>query len=235
MTFPANETEAALAAAARGEQTVEQWLVGAQSASVLVPIAESTPPDPGGDTPPHASYPVMVVDGQSYVPAYTSAEQWTLAGQPGGGASMTLAMLVRSLPATLGVAVNPGGTLGLPLAAGPLRAALDAVVAVPAGSRVYIGDPAQEPTELLAALGAAWSRVAAVRQARRCWVSVERATPRLVVGVDLEPDHPETRDLVMSALDDLTGPAGVDVVFVNDGGPFVEWMWSHTEPFYVSA
>lgn len=233
MTFPANELEAGLAAAARGEQTVEQWLVQAQAATFVVPLTAA--PEPPATSPQQVTYPVMVVDGQSYVPAFTSAEQWTLTGQSGSGATMTLAALVRSVPADLGVAVNPGGTVGLPLAAAPLRAALDAVVAVPAGSRVYIGEPAQEPTDLLAALAEAWSAVPAVKQARRCWASVDGDPPRLVVGVDLDPDHPGTRDLVLGAMHDVPGQEGVDLVFANDGGPFVEWMWRNAQPFYTSA
>lgn len=110
---------------------------------------------------------------------------------------------------------------------------------VPAGSRVYLGEPADEPRALLDAIGAALAGVPAVRGARRVWAMVENGTPGLVVGIDVEPDEAATRREAMAAVSRAlaVAPAAfpLGVVFVGDRGELVAWMAANAAPFFPAA
>jgi len=110
---------------------------------------------------------------------------------------------------------------------------------VPAGSRVYLGEPADEPLELLDAVGAALAAVPGVREARRVWAMVENGTPGLVIGIDVEPDEATTRSEAMAAVSRalVVAPAAspLGVVFVGDRGELVAWMAANAATFFRAA
>lgn len=107
---------------------------------------------------------------------------------------------------------------------------------VPAGSRVYLGEPAVEPGELLDAIEAALSAVPAVRGARRVWVMIDDGQPGLVIGIDVEPDDANSRSDAMAAVAGAhpATPVGfpLGVVFAPDGGELVAWMAENAVPFF---
>lgn len=226
--FPSNDLERGLAEAAEGRLEVAKWLRDLARASVWVPM-QSTDGASG-------SFPVLSIEGGSFVPVFTSEGQIDKAAPQGPRVNPPVRELVASLPDSVGLAVNPGGAVGLPIAAGALRDALDLPHHVPAGARVRIGEPAEEPAALLGALAAQAKHVPAVRELRRAWAAVGEADPGLVVGVDLDPDNQQTREAAMaevrSAVAAQSTSFTVDVVFASDRDSMMEWMTQHAEPFY---
>jgi hypothetical protein len=146
---------------------------------------------------------------------------------------------VASLPESVGLAVNPGGSVGLPLPAGTLRQSLGLPGRIEAGTRLRIGEPAEEPEELLATIARGLASVSAVRSARRCWAAVGESRPGLVVGLDIDPDNHQTRtaalESIRSVADTSPGDFPVDVVFENDRDELTTWMTAHVEPFYAAG
>jgi hypothetical protein len=181
---------------------------------------------------------VLTIDGAPYVAAYTSEEEFDAAGRSGLRVNPPVRELVQSLPETIGLAINPGGTVGLPIAGAFLRQLWRIGSVVGPGTAIRIGDPATEPDELLTSLVSAFAELREVHEARRAWAVVGEGHPGLVVGVDLDPDGTRARHAVLAAVRDVVGHSSaafpVDVVFTSDGGPLVEWMLSNTDPFYAA-
>ena len=229
--FPRNELESRLLDASAGRIEVEAWLTDLAAASVWVPLAATD-----GQS---GSFPVMSIDGGSYVPVFTSQEEIDRAAPGNDRVHPPVRELVTALPDSVGLAVNPGGTVGLPVPAAVLRQALGLPTDVAAGTTVRVGDPAEEPTELLAGIAAVLGEVPAVRAARRAWAVVGEGRPGLVLGLDVDPDSPEVRGQALEAVRRAVGTGAadfpVDVVFDNDRGPLVEWMHEHAEPFHTSG
>lgn len=227
MTFPSNDLEIVLQAASRGETGVESFVDALFVSSGYFPVAVA--PDGG------ASLTVMTVGDLPYVSMFTSAEQATAAGVTSSVAEAPVREFMAGVPAHLGIAVNPGGELGLPVAAATVQLRLGRGSMVPAGTTIRIGEPAEEPVELLQRVDEAFRALPAVRNARRCWAQVGAEVPGLVLGVDIDPDNPDVRGSVIRAVGAANSQPGiaVNVVFTNDGGEFVSWMRENAEPFYT--
>lgn len=226
--FPHNEVERSLADAAAGRVTVEEWLSRFVDATVWVPMTASSGQQ--------GSFPVLSIDGGSYVPVFTSEGEVDRAAPDNPRIAPVVRELVASLPESVGLAVNPGGSVGLPVPAATIRQAIGLGPRVPAGTKVRIGEPAEEPEELLAAVAVGLGGLPAVRSARRCWAAVGESRPGLVIGLDVDPDNQQTRtsalDAVRAVADGTAGSFPVDVVFENDRDEFTAWMHAHVEPFY---
>lgn len=227
MTFPSNDLEIVLQAASRGETGVDSFVEALFASMGYFPVALA--PDGG------ATLAVMTVGDQPYVSMFTSSEQASVAGVTSTIAEAPVREFMANVPAHLGIAVNPGGELGLPIAASTVQLRLGRGSMVPAGTRIRIGEPAEEPVQLLERIGAAFLALPAVRTARRCWAQVGAEAPGLVLGVDVDPDNPDVRESVIRAVGVANSEPGVivNVVFANDGGEFVSWMRDHAEPFYT--
>jgi len=228
-TFPRNELEQGLAAAYAGTSPLSDWLDDLATAEVWVPLAASSEEGRG-------SFPILSIDGGSYLPAFTS-EGELRAGNPGASyVRATLADLLRRLPGHIGVAVNPGGSVGLPIPADDARRLVSGEGRIPAGTTIRVGHPADEPDRLLAAVASEFGAAPHVTAARRCWAAAGESLPGVVLGIDVDPDNPDARDSVVQAVrraaraSDYDGT--VDVVFANDRDAFTEWMLANTEPFY---
>jgi type III secretion system (T3SS) SseB-like protein len=228
--FPRNPLESRLLDASAGRIEVEEWLQDFLSASVWVPLTATE-----GTT---GTFPVLTIDGGSYVPAFTSVEELDGAFPEGERVCPPVRELVAVLPEPVGLAVNPGGTVGLPVAGAVLRQALGIPTHVTEGTTFRVGDPVEEPVQLLGEVARALRPMGAVRAARRAWAVIGDGSPGLVLGLDIDPDNDEVRQGALDAVRRVVGaePAGypVDVVFDNDRGPLVEWMHDHAEPFHPS-
>jgi hypothetical protein len=134
------------------------------------------------------------------------------------------------------VAVNPGGTVGLPIWAEGVQAQLARTHTVAMGTTVRLGEPAIEPTSLLEAIAAATAGIPEVRALSRCWAQLGDQAPGLVLGVDLDPDGPDARAAVLRAIDGARATQHpdftVDIAFWSDGGAFVDWMQQNVKPFH---
>lgn len=76
--------------------------------------------------------------------------------------------------------------------------------------------------------------IAAVRELRRAWVSVDGVVPGLVVGIDVDPDNDAARGVVTGARRAAL-PSGdhVELILTNDRGLMCRLMWANTQPFHV--
>lgn len=229
MTFPSNELEQVLLAASRNETGVDSFLDQLLASAVFVP--SSTGPDGG------RALDITSLDNRAYVTVFTSPDQAKSASADGELAEVAASDLLEMIPEHVGFAVNPGGDLGLPVYAETLRQAAHGSTRLTAGTRIRIGHPADEPTAFLEALGTAFRQLAPVRSARRAWAAVDDQPPGLVIGVDVDPDSPDTRGAVVDAIGRTARSHGtpftVDAVFTNDRDSFTEWMHSEASPFYT--
>lgn len=226
--FPRNDVERTLDDAANGRVAVVEWLRVFVDATVWVPMTASSGQQ--------GTFPVLSIDGGSYVPVFTSEAEVDRAAPDNPRIAPVVRELVASLPESVGLAVNPGGSVGLPVPAATIRQVIGLGPQVPAGTKVRIGEPAEEPEELLDAVAVGLGGLPAVRSARRCWAAVGESRPGLVIGLDVDPDNQQTRtsalDAVRAVADGTAGSFPVDVVFENDRDEFTAWMNAHVEPFY---
>ncbi|MET0930198.1 MAG: enhanced serine sensitivity protein SseB C-terminal domain-containing protein [Aeromicrobium sp.] len=227
MTFPNNPLEVRLGEARTNDEPLGPWLRELQQATVFAPLRVT------GES---SSLGVVEVDGQQLALVFTSEEMLrSVTDVP--FIAPPFAGLVDMLPPGFGVLVNPQSDVSITIAPADLeagRAGGDPLVVD--ASRLFIGEPAEEPVDVLAALSRTAHGIAAVRELRRAWVSVDGAEPGLMVGVDLDPDNEDVRLVVTSALrDGLPADAVVELQFANDRGPVIDWMWANAEPFHAKS
>ncbi|MGK5731833.1 enhanced serine sensitivity protein SseB C-terminal domain-containing protein [Streptomyces sp. URMC 124] len=232
--FPANKLEETLAAAKAGSTPAGDILKALATADLWMPLPEA----PGGDQ--GTRLPIVVIDGQPHVAVYTSAEQLKLNAGDVAHAVMGARELIGSLPQELGLALNPGGEVGLPIHAVGVQAVRDGGrKTVRAGESIRLGEPAEEPGALLASLRRAFGAVPAVSSARRALVQVGNQHPGLLIGVTVSGAAGESRDAVLAAVSQAVSeepvPFTVDTVFLgNPNDQTSVWMTANVEPFYVA-
>ncbi|MDR3036078.1 MAG: enhanced serine sensitivity protein SseB [Kitasatospora sp.] len=232
--FPGNELEEALAAALGAEHAGPRLLEVLRRSHVWVPLPE------GGDTDSRQlALPTVELDGQAYVPVFSSKEQFLRV--VGAHMSFTMAPAVefaRGLPPQAGIAINPGGAVGVPLppeaVAELCREPLGA-----GGGRVRLFEPdwQEDPVDFLAGAREEFERQPAVRTARRALASVEGGDPQLFVGVELDDLSDAARLAAHDALGRALGahPVGwpVQLVYLDAAqDPVVEWLAGSVRPFF---
>ncbi|MET8676708.1 enhanced serine sensitivity protein SseB [Streptomyces sp. NPDC004647] len=239
--FPGNELEEVLAAslgvAGAGHRLVE--VLG--RSHVWVPL-----PNGGSRESRDLDLPTVEIDGAAYVPVFSSERQFLQV--VGAHMSFTVAPardFARGLPPQLGIAVNPGGAVGIPLpppAVAELcrmgRTELDSAAG---GARVRLFEPdwQDEPVDFLAAAAGEFAVTGLVRTARRVLASVEGDAPALFVGVELVRNEPEDRESVMNALGRALGavplPWPVQLVLLDIArDPVGDWMLERVRPFHTA-
>jgi hypothetical protein len=237
--WPGNELEEVLSASlgvpSAGGRIVE--VLG--RSFVWVPL-----PNGGG---PHAGsldLPTLEIEGQAYVPVFSSEEQFRQVA--GSHLSYTIAPAVefaRGLPPQVGIAINPDGTVGVPLP--PLavaelcrtgRTPLDGPTS---GGRVKLYEPdwQDDPVDFLAAASAEFAATGVVLTARRCLASIEGDDPVMFVGVELSVWEGDLRTLPMDALSRALARVAVkwpvNLVLLDVAqDPVADWMRAQVRPFY---
>lgn len=214
--------ERALVAAQKGELSSDQLLAVLAAGEVWVPLPGGAPPS--GQSPEGGSVgiPVMMIDGVKYLPVYTSAEEF---GQGAGDVAhmvSPLRELARQLPPELGIAVNPGGSIGLPIRPAGVEMLRAGAWTAPAGTQVRLGQPEVEPTELLTALRGTLGRVSEVKSVRSGWAQFGEDPPGVVLGIVLDLDSEQVRQAVQAAVADARGQVpdapSVNMVFSAASG-----------------
>jgi hypothetical protein len=237
--WPGNELEEVLSASL-GIPSAGGRIIEVLGRSLLwVPLPN------GGD--PHSvplDLPTMDIDGQAYVPVFSSEEQ--LRQVAGSHMPYTVAPAVefaQGLPPQAGLAVNPGGVVGIPLPPDAV-AELCRVGRTPldgpgTGGRVRLFEPdwQEDPVDFLAAATAEFAETGVVRTARRCLAAVETADPVLFVGVELSRWEDDLRALPLAALGRALGkvpvrwPVNLVLLDVTDD-PVAEWLRTKVHPFF---
>jgi hypothetical protein len=240
--WPGNELEEALAASLEVPGAGARLLEVLGRSSVWVPL-----PEGGGPNSPDLDLPTVELDGQVYVPVFSSEQQFLHV--VGTHMSFTVAPareFARGLPPQVGIAVNPEGTVGMPL---PPEAVAELCANTPGeqaawgvarGARVRLFEPdwQDEPVDFLAAAAGEFSALPWLRTARRALASSEGDPPALFVGIELDQLDPQIRQAAHDALARALGQASVDwlvqlVLMDAAQDPVVDWMRHCVRPFYT--
>ncbi|GGR32435.1 enhanced serine sensitivity protein SseB [Streptomyces roseolus] len=242
VTWPGNELEEALAAAL-GEPAAGGRLIEVLGRSqVWVPL-----PNGGGPDSPDLDLPTMEIGGGAFVPVFSSQEQFLAC--VGTHMSFTVAPardFARGLPPQLGIAVNPGGTVGVPLpppaVAELCRVGRTALDGPASGGRVRLFEPdwQDDPVDFLAAASAEFEATGVVATARRALASVEGTEPALFIGVQLLGWDGVDRNAPLDALGRALGRVEVAwpvnlILLDMAADPVGDWMLERVRPFYQRA
>ncbi|GAA2593797.1 MULTISPECIES: enhanced serine sensitivity protein SseB [Streptomyces] len=238
--WPGNELEEVLSASV-GVPSAGGRIVEVLGRSFLwIPL-----PNGGGPHSGPLDLPSLEIDGQAYVPVFSSEEQ--LRQVAGAQMAYSIAPAVefaRGLPPQIGIAVNPEGVVGIPLpppaVAELCRAGRTPLDGPASGGRVRLFEPdwQDDPVDFLAAASAEFAATGVVRSARRCLAAVETADPVLFVGVELTHWEDDARALPLDALGRaLTGSPlkwQVNMVLLEAAqDPVCDWMRENVRPFYA--
>ncbi|CAM5694406.1 MULTISPECIES: enhanced serine sensitivity protein SseB [Streptomyces] len=237
--WPGNELEEVLSAslgiASAGDRIIE--VVG--RSFLWIPL-----PNGGGPHSGPLDLPTTEIDGQVYVPVFSSEEQLRQAAGP--HMSYTIAPAVefaRGLPPQAGIAVNPGGVVGIPLppeaVAELCRAGRTPLDGPNAGGRVRLFEPdwQDDPVDFLSAASAEFAQTGVVLTARRCLAAIETADPVMFVGVELSQWEGDIRTLPLDALGRALGrvpvqwPVNLILMDVAED-PVSDWLKTNVRPFY---
>ncbi|MFI1015546.1 enhanced serine sensitivity protein SseB [Streptomyces sp. NPDC020965] len=252
--WPANELEEVLAASigtpAAGGRLIE--VLG--RSRLWVPL-----PNGGSPESRELDLPTLEIDGGAYVPVFSSERQFLAC--VGGHMPFTVAPareFARGLQPQLGIAVNPGGTVGAPLpptaVAELCRAGRTPLDGADSGGRVRLFEPdwQEDPLDFLTAAAEEFRVTGAVLTARRALASVEGDPPALFIGVQLATTHaqtiqpdplshaPQGTDIRTAPLDALgralgRAPVGwpVNLVLLDVAqDPVTDWILNRVRPFY---
>ncbi|MFF3291511.1 enhanced serine sensitivity protein SseB [Streptomyces sp. NPDC003023] len=236
--WPANELEEVLAASlgnpAAGGRLVE--VLG--RSPIWIPL-----PNGGGPDSRDLDLPTMEIDGGAFVPVFSSEQQFLQCA--GAQMSFTVAPardFARGLPPQLGIAVNPGGAVGVPLpppaVAELCRAGRTPLDGAASGGRVRLFEPdwKEEPVDFLAAAAGEFESTGIVSTARRALASIEGGAPTLFVGVQLlwtGVDGNAPMDALGRALGRVEVPWPVNLVLLDVAqDPVGDWMLERVRPFY---
>jgi len=240
--WPGNELEEVLAASlgvpSAGGRIVE--VLG--RSFVWVPL-----PNGGGPQSGPLDLPTLEIEGQAYVPVFSSEEQFRQV--TGGHMSYTIAPaveLARGLPPQVGIAVNPDGVVGVPLpplaVAELCRAGRTPLDGPASGGRVRLFEPdwQDDPVDFLSAASAEFAETGVVLTARRCLAAIETADPVMFIGVELSVWEGDARALPLDALGRALGRVPMDravnlVLLDVAQDPVGDWMRAQVRPFYQRA
>ncbi|MFJ6073060.1 enhanced serine sensitivity protein SseB [Streptomyces sp. NPDC093065] len=237
--WPGNELEEVLSASL-GVPTAGGRIVEVLGRSLLwVPL-----PSGGGPHSGPLDLPSLEIDGQAYVPVFSSEEQLRQVAGPQMAYTVAPAVeFARGLPPQAGIALNPEGVVGLPLpppaVAELCRAGRTPLDGPASGGRVRLFEPdwQDDPVDFLAAASAEFAATGVVRSARRCLAAVETADPALYVGVELTHWEGDAQALPLEALGRALTKSPlryqVNLVLLEAAqDPVCDWMRDKVRPFY---
>ncbi|MEU8616824.1 enhanced serine sensitivity protein SseB [Streptomyces sp. NPDC048623] len=241
VTWPGNELEEVLAASLGNPSAGGRLVEVLGRSPVWVPL-----PNGGGPDSADLDLPTMEIDGAAYVPVFSSEREFLAIA--GAHMSYTVAPardFARGLPPQLGIAVNPGGTVGVPLpppaVAELCRAGRTALDGPATGGRVRLFEPdwQDDPVDFLAAASAEFEASGVVATARRALASVEGTEPALFVGVQLtgpEADLNAPLDALGRALGRIEVAWPVNLILLDVAqDPVGDWMLEKVRPFFQRA
>lgn len=237
--WPGNELEEVLSASV-GVPTAGGRIIEVLGRSFLwIPL-----PSGGGPHSGPLDLPTLELDGQVYVPVFSSEEQFRhCAGSHLAYAVAPAVEFARGLPPQVGIALNPDGVVGIPLppqaVAELCRAGRSELDGLTNGGRVRLFEPdwQDDPMDFLAAASAEFAATGVVRTARRCLAAVETADPVMFIGVELSQWDGDLRARPMDALSraltkvPVTWPVNLVLLDVTDD-PVAEWMREKVRPFF---
>ncbi|MFJ4428524.1 enhanced serine sensitivity protein SseB [Streptomyces bobili] len=237
--WPGNELEEVLSASLGVPEAGGRIVEVLGRSFVWVPL-----PGGGGPHSGPLDLPTLELEGQAFVPVFSSEEQ--LRQVVGPHMSFTIAPAVefaRGLPPQVGILVNPDGTVGIPLppmaVAELCRTGRTPLDGPASGGRVRLYEPdwQHDPVDFLSAASAEFEAIGVVLTARRCLAAVETADPVMFVGVELSQWEGDLRELPLAALGRALGraqaPWPVNLVLLDvTEDPVARWLKDNVRPFY---
>ncbi|WP_411075211.1 enhanced serine sensitivity protein SseB [Streptomyces sp. cmx-4-7] len=242
VTWPGNELEEVLAASLGDPGAGARLLEVLGRSPVWIPL-----PNGGGPDSPDLDLATMEIEGAAYVPVFSSEQQLrACAGDHMSFAVAPARDFARGLPPQLGIAVNPGGTVGVPLpppaVAELCRAGRTPLDGPASGGRVRLFEPdwQDDPVDFLAAASAEFEATGVVASARRALASVEGTEPALFIGVRLSHWEGADRTAPLDALGRALGRVEVawpvNLILLDMAqDPVGDWMVERVRPFYQRA
>jgi hypothetical protein len=237
--WPGNELEEVLSASLGVPSAGGRIIEVLGRSFVWVPLPNGRGPHGGP-----LDLPTIELEGQAYVPVFSSEEQFRQA--TGSHMPYTIAPAVefaRGLPPQAGIAVNPGGVVGIPLTPDAVaelcRAGRTPLDGPASGGRVRLFEPdwQDDPVDFLAAASAEFEAIGVVLTARRCLAAIETADPVMFIGVELSQGEGDIRALPLDALGRALAKVAVkwpvNLVLLDVAqDPVGAWMYEKVRPFY---
>ncbi|MEU6258927.1 enhanced serine sensitivity protein SseB [Streptomyces sp. NPDC047043] len=237
--WPGNELEEVLSASLGMPSAGGRIIEVLGRSFVWIPL-----PNGGGPHSGPLDLPTLEIEGQAYVPVFSSEEQFRqVVGSHMGYTIAPAVEFARGLPPQVGLAVNPDGVVGVPLPPAAVaelcrvgRTPLDGPTS---GGRVKLFEPdwQDDPIDFLAAASAEFAETGVVVSARRCLAAVETAHPVMFVGVELSQREGDLRALPLQALERAVTrvptrwPVNLVLLDVTED-PVANWMRENVRPFY---
>jgi hypothetical protein len=236
----------ALKAAIKDGDRVADLLDALSDGRLWVPLPDDGTPVTDGSS---LTLPIVTYLGGEFVPAFTCLQELenNTAGPDQGEPPQLIphvvvpaAELARSLPADVGIALNPGADASVPVYPAGV-AYLAAVEGQAEGVRIRVSSPPRQPTRLLSEASAQLRTVPAVREARTAWLSVAGRGEGLIISIDLDnPADEAAQDAAAQAVERaaalVTDDEGfaIDVTFAGgtEPNPVAESVAASAAPFY---
>ncbi len=187
---------------------------------------------------PDAQYGNMEIDGFSYAPCVTSAQELAASGWNRAHEVVSGLDVAHTLyPDHYGLWLNPhapGGGVGVPWL--DLRRIATGLTKVPAGP-LRLTEPAIDIAQFYAQLSQNAHRTPAVRSLRRAWVQPALGAPYLAIGLDVYDTSPAAVDSVRVMMQQSIAsvPDGLPVSTVamsDEYDPITMWLRANSRPFY---
>lgn len=239
-THAENALEAAMsvASAEQTDEQIEVFLTTLADAELLIPLQAE---DVEGAEEGQVALPIYETDERRYVAAFSSLRQLReFAPDNEQHARIAGRELASEWREDVWLALNPRGEPTAVVPPDQVAELAQRPVKEETGSsgRVFMGEPASEPRELLEALRAVLAQRPEVRAGYRAQAlfADPGEQPRLVIGLELGGDDTGTFEAAgQVAAEHADGP--VDFLTVDPDGdePMGAWMREHTEPFYTAG
>jgi hypothetical protein len=258
--------EQVLATVAKDPERVAELLEDLSHARLWLPLPASERPVVKGSA---VALPTVTYLGAEFVPAFTSVQrliQWASPDERAAKAASLIpaqytpgqystsvtdgvlphvvvpaAELARLLPPGLGIALNPGADISVPIYPEGVSH-LSASHLLAGQTPIRLGHPPADPLDLLREVHDGLSSLGTVQYASRAWLTVPGQGEGLVISVTLDdPVSTVAHDAVVTVVERAaaTIQAGfpIDVTFPGESEPdqIDEWVAANATPFYVRA
>jgi hypothetical protein len=233
---PVNALEAAIAEVLQGGGDPQRVLSLLWTSSVLIAKADDS------DDPDALNLTIVEdEDGKRYLPVFTSPDRMSEAMPEGADyVAIQLSDLAGGWPEGVAIAVDTGTEFGFVAELPDVKLAAEASGA--ADAEIIVGEPADEPSEGLAALADLLGSEPGVTRAYRAQFLDPRVSfePQLAIGLELAPGADE-REVFQRVLAQSSERVEFDrpVAFIpvreDSDDPIAGYMRERGEPFYVAG